>query len=166
MTDFALSAQAYLIKPGYVMMNQERLMVYGVLGSGVFVAVYDARKKYSGCCSFLFPRTVGGASTAKYGDRALRHLVLCMLAQGSSARDLRAHVIGGGIRPSNTYGEQNTNAALEVLHELKVRVESTDTGGGMGRKFVYDTATGENMIMKVHNIRTRDWYPYKESVAG
>ncbi|MCD4830165.1 MAG: chemotaxis protein CheD [Candidatus Cloacimonetes bacterium] len=160
MTNFALSEQTYLMRPGYIMLHRDKHMVYGVLGSGVFVGLYDSRNHYSGCCSFQLPRSQNTRDTARYGEQALRWLINRMQHEGSESGDLRAHVIGGGVQADNAFGEKNIHVAMEVLHELDVAVESTDTGGHMGRKYVYNTATGESMIMKVHEIRSRDWFPY------
>ena len=160
MTDFSVSERTYQMRPGYLTVHHDQLMVYGVLGSGVFVGLFDQRNQYSGCCYFQFPRSPGRKSTSRFGEQAIRYLVTLMQQGGSHPRDLRAHVIGGGIKRGNTFGERNIHAAMEVLHELNVPIDTTDTGGMMGRKFVYNTATGEHMVMKVHNIRSQDWYPY------
>ncbi|MCD4650599.1 MAG: hypothetical protein K8S56_02265 [Candidatus Cloacimonetes bacterium] len=151
----------YMMKPGYLMIYKDQLTVYGVCGSGMFIALWDSEKEYSGCCYFLYPRPLNNQHyTAKYGTVALRHLVQSMQEHGSEIRNLKAHLIGAGVLEDNKFGTQNEIAALEVLVEFDISIISHDTGGGLARKFVYDTKTGENITMKVHNIRNKDWYPY------
>ncbi len=150
----------YLIKPGYLVIYKEDLHVYGVLASGVFVALCDVKKKYSGCCFYLYPDSYKSMNTPKYGDIAVSHLISKMKKAGSSLTDIKAHIIGGSISSKNDYGQRNTDKAKELLKKNNIDVHSEDTGGQLARKFIYHTKTGESMVMKVHKVRKKDWYPY------
>lgn len=156
-----VSQNRYMMKPGFLILYKKELFVYGVLGSGLFVSLWDEKKGYSGCCSFLYPKsTTSHQYTVKYGDIALKHLIRSMLNEGSNRSDLKAHVIGGGVHRQNDFGHRNEKTALEILSEESIEVLSRDTGGHLGRKFIYNTRTGEHITMKVHRIRQQDWYPY------
>lgn len=99
-------------------------------------------------------------NTPKYGDIAVSHLISKMKKAGSSLTDIKAHIIGGSISSKNDYGQRNTDKAKELLKKNNIDVHSEDTGGQLVRKFIYHTKTGESMVMKVHKVRKKDWYPY------
>lgn len=156
-----LTEQRYLMKPGYLIIYDKPLYIYGVVGSGVFIALWDKRKKYSGCCLFLYPKVCEKQqSTAQYGNVALNHLIFKMQQEGSRVSDLKALIIGGGTVKNKTFDNQNHDIACKVLKRKSIEVISKDAGGTFGRKFIYETTTAEHMVMKVHKIRATDWYPY------
>ena len=150
----------YHMQPGFLVIPQRPTLVSGVVGSGVFVSLWDSAQRYSGCCCYLHPRHQDHRPTAQSGDVALLHLIRSMRRIGSLAADLHAHVIGGSVQDDNRYGERNRHVALEILRENHIEVLSEDTGGRLGRKFIYNSETGENVVMKVHKLRQEDWYPY------
>ncbi|MDD3052073.1 MAG: chemotaxis protein CheD [Candidatus Cloacimonetes bacterium] len=151
----------YLIKPGYLITYSKPMMIYGVLGSGLFLALWDQKRKYSGCCLYLYPMAEDESNlTAKYGNVAVNHLINRMCTEGSKTEDLKAHLIGGGSKDNSQIGEKNILIAEKILKKRGIEIYSNDVGGKLGRKFAYETNTGQNMIMKVHNIRESNWYPY------
>ncbi|MCD4829052.1 MAG: chemotaxis protein CheD [Candidatus Cloacimonetes bacterium] len=153
----------YYLNPGYLVIPRSSTIVSGVVGSSVFVSLWDHARRYSGCCCFQHPRSsYAGNRTVNTGDVALPHLISSMHRIGSQTDNLRAHVIGGSVADSNRYGERNRNVAFEILDEHQIEVLSEDTGGPLGRKFIYNSETGENVVMKVHKLRQEDWYPYSK----
>ncbi len=154
-----LPDNGYLMRPGYAVVTPHPHIVYGVLGSGIFVALWDEKKQYSGCCMFQYARSANRKS-GLFGDVAIPKLVKTMEEEGSSLSDLRAHMVGGGINGNSSCGGDNTTVAEEILQRYQIEIITRDTGGKLGRKFVYHTETGESVCMKVHKIRKRDWYPY------
>jgi len=157
LSDTALAE--YHLLPGYLVIPREQTLVSGVVGSGMFVSLWDTVLRYSGCCSFRFSREAEAGNTNS-GEVAIPHLISRMCQVGSQKADLRAHIIGGGVKSGNTYGERNRNVVHEILTEHSIEVLTEDTGGKFGRKFIYDTQSGEHVVMKVQALRREDWYPY------
>ncbi|MCD4650790.1 MAG: hypothetical protein K8S56_03265 [Candidatus Cloacimonetes bacterium] len=150
----------YHLKPGALVINKQPMLVNGFIGSGLFVSLWDKKKKYSGCCSFQHPKAPLTDTKAKYADVALNHLINQMKQLGSDMSDLRAHLIGGSITKHNSYGEKNVNAARKLLAKNSIGILSSDTGGTMTRKFVYYTRTGETVTAHFHQQRKEMWFPY------
>jgi chemotaxis protein CheD len=155
-----LMEEKYLLEPGYLIIRRKPMIIYGTLGSGVFVGVLDKKNNYSGGCSFLYPKDIKRQYTVKYGNVAICHLVRKMIRSGSSLSDLRAHIIGGAVKSDCDFGNKNVNIAKKVLAHLGIEVIAEDIGGKMARKFIYETDTGQHITMKTHNYRVMDWFPY------
>jgi chemotaxis protein CheD len=164
MMNFSVSEYKYLLQPGYMLITESATSIYGVTGSGVFVGLYDTQKKYSGCCSFIYPSpTDTNTLSTKYGSIAVKHLIKKMKNKGSSIEDLKAHLIGGGdSTTTDDYGEKNVNIARTVLNSFMIEILSADTGGKIGRKFIYDTETGQSLTFKTDKLRNQDWFPYEQ----
>ena len=159
--NFEVPAIRYLLKPGYLIMNNDPMTVYGVLGSGMFVAIWDRKRKYSGCCIYLYPiASKDNEMTVCFGNVAINHLIDMMVTEGSKAEDLKAYLIGGGNRHEGDMGDKNQEIADKILCKRNIEIYTRDVGGKLGRKFAFDSHTGQNMTMKVHKIRNSDWYPY------
>jgi chemotaxis protein CheD len=120
---------------------------------------------------FLMPVTRDPSqATARYGNVATAALINYMVEAGSHKGDLLAQIVGGG-RPDHLpsvrdIGSENADIALKVLKRKRVRVVSSDIGGSMGRKVVFDTATGNVAVLKVHQLRESDWFVDEASWNG
>ena len=161
---FSISEYKYLIQPGYMFITENDTSIYGVTGSGMFIGLYDARKRYSGCCSYLFPHHLNNETlSTKYGSVAIKHLIKKMKNKGSNVEDLKAHLIGGSDNDtSKDYGKSNVNIAQTILSYFMIEILSSDTGGKMGRKFIYNTESGQSLTLKTEKIRSSDWFPYEK----
>ncbi len=160
---FKIAKYKYLIQPGYLLVSQEPTSVYGVTGSGVFVGLWDNSKCFSGCCSYLKPKPEkNNEGSTRYGSVAIKHLIRTMKSKGSNIRDLKALIIGGGDNETSLfYGKENIKIAETILNYFTIEILSYDTGGSLGRKFIYDTENGQSLTFKTKKIRQSDWYPYK-----
>jgi len=159
---FNISEYKYLIQPGYLFITEKTTSIYGVTGSAVFVSLYDMKRKYSGCCAYSYPRPAHTNDlSTQYGTVAIKHLIRNMKNKGSRINDLKAHLIGGSdIESSQNYGRLNVEIANVVLQYFMIEILSSDTGGKMGRRFIYDTESGQSLTLKTEKIRSSDWFPY------
>ena len=162
--NFQVSEYKYLIQPGFMFITDQTTSIYGVTGSGIFLSLWDVKKKYSGCCSFLYPKPPNAESlSTMYGAVAIKHLIKKMTNKGSKVENLKAHIIGGSdIETSNEYGLKNIQIAKTILRFHMIEIVSCDTGGRIGRKFIYDTETGQSLTFKTDKIRQSDWFPYEK----
>jgi chemotaxis protein CheD len=162
--NFQVSEYKYLIQPGFMFITEQATSIYGVTGSGVFLTLWDDKKKYSGCCSFLFPKPKDNQNLSTiYGAVAIKHLIKKMTNKGSKPENLKAHIIGGSdIESSGECGLKNVQLAKTILRYHLIEIISSDTGGKIGRKFIYDTLTGQSLTFKTEKIRQSDWFPYEQ----
>ena len=160
---FNISEYKYLIQPGYMFITEKTTSIYGVTGSAVFVGLYDEKKKYSGCVAYSHPKPVNREDrSTKYGTVAIKYLIRNMKNKGSNVEDLKAHLIGGSdIETSSANGSSNVDIAKTILNYFMIEILSSDTGGKMGRRFIYDTESGQSLTLKTEKIRSSDWFPYQ-----
>lgn len=151
----------YYLEPGYIYCAKSRATVHTVVGSCVAVCLWDSQLSYGAMNHFVLPKvTDPKKATPRYGNVATAEVVNMMEKAGSKRTNLVAQILGGASpKPGQpeSLGSRNVSIAREVLQRKGVRIDSEDTGGTMGRKVVFDTATGHLMVLKVHKIRAEDW---------
>lgn len=159
----ANSADTYFLEPGFIFMAPGAVSIRTVLGSCVAVCLWDKQRPLGGMNHFIHPRlTAGRKPTAQYGDVAMPMLLRMMLEEGCQPSDLTAQIFGGASPPTLSKAipsEQNIEVARQFLKRRGIKVVSEDVGGTLGRKLLFDVATGQVAILKVHEIRASDWDP-------
>lgn len=162
----AVDRTSYYLEPGYIYFSKSAATVRMVMGSCVAVCLWDRRRGCGGVAHFMYPRAPSrDEATPRYGNVAAPALVRLMEEGGCRREDLAAQILGGAARecePAPTVGAANADAAREALERKGVAVISEDVGGTMGRKVLFDTVTGECVVLKVHRLRAADWAPYAE----
>jgi len=134
--------------------------VQTVLGSCVSVCLWDAELKCGGMNHFIYPQTNNKElATPKYGNVATMALIKLMCEEGCRVESLAAQILGGGHPDgaSDSTGSRNVEVARKILREKGIKIMSEDVGGSIGRKVVFDLATGHIAVLKVHKIRNEDW---------
>lgn len=155
-------AVTYHLEPGYVYCSGKGAVIRTVVGSCVAVCLWDLKKHAGGMNHFMHPRRgENDKRTTYFGDVALPVLVNMMRREfGSKKSDLHVQIYGGGS-PMNfseqTVGEENIAAARDFIKKVGLHLVSEDVGGTMGRKLLFDTATGQVAILKVQQLRREDW---------
>jgi len=152
----------YHLEPGYVYVSAKGAVIRTVVGSCVAVCLWDGRKCAGGMNHFLHPRTRrNDPRTTSYGNVALPVLVKLMRQEfGSKKNDLQAQIFGGGSPMQMGHqpiGDENIAVARHFLEESGINVVSEDVGGFLGRKILFDTSTGQAVILKVRQLRSTDW---------
>jgi chemotaxis protein CheD len=153
----------YLLKPGYIFLSRDPVIISSVLGSCVAVSLWDGKVLCGGMAHYLFPVADDGESaTAKFGNVAVSYLAGMFFREGAFRRDLRAQLFGGASisKESLVVAEENIEIAKQVLGKLNIKIVSEDVGGDMGRKLIYNTLTNEAIVFKANRLRKGDWYPY------
>jgi chemotaxis protein CheD len=155
----------YFLNPGYVFVSPKPIIISTVVGSCVAVCMYDKKYKVGGMNHFQLPY-VGERhkATARYGNVATRALIRMMIDNGSELKYLEAQIFGGAYNPKvspSDVGYENIKVAKEILAKKRIHVSSEDVGGERGRKIVFNTNTCEIGLLKVKELRNRDWYPYQ-----
>ncbi len=155
-----LSEKAYHLQPGYIYFSSKDSAIRSVVGSCVAVCLWDKKLKQGGMNHFLYPVTKNpDEATPKYGNVATIALVQLMEEAGSQCENMVAQIVGGASPSKNAddIGMQNVFIARTVLEKRDINIISSDTGGNMGRKIIFDLRTGHLIVVKVHKLRASDW---------
>ncbi len=156
-----LATHKTLIKPGYLILSREPIIIYAVLGSAVMVTMHDKRLHYGGAVHFVYPRTeTADNATVKYGNVSILSIYNAMIQFGSTKNDIVSKIFGGSDNPGESTGQANVEQAKKTLKRLGVKLAGVDAGGTSGRKLVYFNHTNEAAIILAERIRKYDWYPY------
>jgi len=150
----------HYLERGHIYVSSGAGAVQTVLGSCVSVCLWDAEVRCGGMNHFVFPQTTQKEqATPRYGNVAMIALIKLMHEEGCNLSTMSAHIIGGGHPDgeSESIGSKNVEIARKVLKEKGINVLSEDVGGSVGRKVVFDLATGHVAVLKVHKLRTEDW---------
>lgn len=138
----------HFLYPAALFADKKPYLINTILGSCVAVCLYDPVLKMGGMNHFMLPFWNGqGLASPKYGNIAIEKLLDKMLYFGSSKRNLKAKVFGGGeiIETKITsfqIGERNIEIALDLLQEHKIPIIAQSLGGKSGRKIQFDTHLG------------------------
>ena len=159
-----------VVQAGHLAYSREPAFLCAVCGNGVAVTLRDRSESAGGMAHVVFPRVeAGGRASNFYADTAVRSLVkiLCDLGSAGSG-DMEAQIFGGGHRNGMGKGraEEVVYRVRRILRELEVEVVSCDVGGMLGRKVVFNTASGETAVVKTSRIRRMDWLPEWEHQIG
>jgi chemotaxis protein CheD len=151
----------YFLQPGYIFFSKGETSVRTVVGTCVAVCLWDRTLRYGGMNHFLYPSARDKKrATPRYGNVATLALIKIMEEAGCQRHDIVAQVLGGAIaegKSGRDLGKRNIDAARQVLSKKGIAIISEDTGGYMGRKVLFDTATGQLAVLKVHKLRDTDW---------
>ncbi len=129
--------------------SKDSQWVTTVLGSCVAVCFFDQFKNIGGINHYMLPYWNGdGLETPKYGNVAILQLYQRMLDFGAKKEDIVCKIFGGAemLQEQNSFfnvGQRNVDLAFKIVSELGINVDSSSTGGTLGRKIHFNTSTGE-----------------------
>ena len=150
----ANEARVYL-HPGQLAVAASPCTMTTVLGSCVAVCLHDPIKKTGGLNHFLLPKAPTAEISTRYGDAAMRRLLVEMLRLGSNVSQLQATVIGGAcvlhayLGNKAHLGQNNVRMALDALALAGVRVMVKDVGGNRGRHVTFHPHTGDVVVRQL-----------------
>jgi chemotaxis protein CheD len=139
---------------GGVFANRKPYKITTILGSCVSVCLWDPVLKFGGINHYVLPYWNGnGLASTRYGNVAIENLIGKMCELGSKKQNLRAKVFGGsmllniGSESHFRIGHLNSRLAFSMLKDERIEVLSHNVGGGVGRKIVFYTDSGD-VLMK------------------
>ena len=139
----------HYLYPSALFAENERYFVDTILGSCVAVCLFDKVKNIGGINHYMLPLWNGsGLASPKFGNIATEKLIEKMLKNGATKDNIVAKVFGGASQMDSTMniGQRNVDIAKEVLNQYNIKIIAENTGGTVGRKLRYDTATGQVMM--------------------
>lgn len=129
------------------------------LGSCLGVVLYDRTTKICGLAHIMMPdssQISQNANRMKFVDTCIPDMYERLLGAGANKSGLVAKMAGGAkmfsYQSSNkllNIGQQNIDAAHEVLAELQVPILAEDVGNNYGRTIEFDTETGGLSVKSV-----------------
>lgn len=77
-----------------------------------------------------------------------------------------AQIFGGGhfFGMKKERAETVIEDVRRILARLKIPIVSEDIGGTYGRKVIFNTYSGEAVVLKTQQIRKSDWLPERPRV--
>ena len=135
--------------PAALYADSDNTQIVTILGSCVSVCLWDPVQKIGGMNHYMLPLWNGqGLASPRYGNIAIEKLIDQMIELGSSKRNLKAKIFGGGevleIQNSTfNIGLRNIELATNFLAENNIPIISKSVGGKYGRKILFQTETGE-----------------------
>ena len=150
-----------IVSPGFIVVSEEPTLICSVCGNGVIITVWDKAKKTGGMVHCIYPSKDKRKATNYSVDVAVPQLLGKMFAQHARAADLDAQIIGGGSVGNYSRGraQKVVKVARKVLRKYGVTIVSEDIEGSLGRKIVFDTHSGDILVLKTRNVRGSDWIP-------
>jgi len=148
----------HFLYPSTVWVSAEPYEITTILGSCVAVCLFDQKLFIGGMNHYMLPLWNGsGLASPKYGNIAIEKLLEKLILLGCKPDNITAKIFGGAEiieKKSMNYniGAQNIEIALEMLHDKKIPIVSSSLGGNLGRKIIFNTATGE--VRQIYIIRS------------
>lgn len=140
------------------MVTADTTSLITVVGRNVAVCIRSSSSAVCGMTNFAQPAVyTSNNATASFGNVALPKMI-DMIRARDSRHTFEAHLFGGGCRDEkDPVGTQNVDMARRICAHYNIEVLSEDTGGAMGKKIMYDTASGHIAVLKVYELRKEDW---------
>ncbi len=146
---FIAKQDHYFLHPSTIYISNTPLWITTILGSCVSVCFFDKVRKIGGMTHYMIPYWNGvGLESPRYGNVAIEQLFQKMLDFGGKKEDIVCKIFGGAevLTEQNSVfnvGHRNIELAHKMMEKLGISVISSSTGGRLGRKIHFNTATGE-----------------------
>lgn len=148
----------HFLHPSTMWISADPLWITTVLGSCVTVCFFDTKKNIGGMNHFMLPYWNGeGLESPKFGNVAIKQLFQKILDFGSKKEDIVCKIFGGAEMLGEylsvfNVGKRNIELAYQVVAEIGIPIASASTGGKLGRKIHFNTATGE--VLQKYLVKT------------
>jgi chemotaxis protein CheD len=122
------------------------------LGSCLGIGLHDDRAGVAGLIHVMLPTAPDDPpNLAKYADTGIDVVLQAMCAEGATADDVRAKLVGGSAMfefdsQDEPIGERNVAVARATLDRLGVPIDAEDVGGDSGRSVRFNGETGALLV--------------------
>ena len=158
----ALSYYNCIVQPGYLVFSHEPAFLCSVCGNGVVVIIWDKVRRIGGMTHCIFPkRRMRDKPSNYYADVAVTQLVAALTGKQCLAQNLEVQLFGGGSMRGWSAGRARAVVEMirKILKKHRIDIVSEDIGGSVGRKVVFDTRSGDVVVIKTRRVRKSDWAP-------
>jgi chemotaxis protein CheD len=138
---------------GQMRVDSDGQNLHTLLGSCVGLALYDRKARVGGLAHIVLPQSRGKTDQpGKFVDTAIPTLIHQLEQLAGQKLSLISKIAGGAsmfaANSSARIGEQNVDACLRLLRELRIPILAEDCGGEKGRRMTLDTNNG-NVIIEI-----------------
>lgn len=159
------------LKPGELFFSRQPAVVTTVLGSCISATFSHRRMGLAAICHAIQPRCPDRGrcrcecpAAGRYAECAIAAMARRMRSTGTRPRDMEVKLFGGaalmGKSDSQTgaicMGRQNVISAMETISSQGLILKVADVGGALGRKIIFDTATGEVLLKRLRRTAESD----------
>jgi chemotaxis protein CheD len=152
------------LKPGEWFYGRQHVYVKTILGSCVAVTMFHGKSGLSAICHALMPtcdeqRGCCGPcrNYARYAECIVRRMGEVFFERGFKADDIEVKLFGGadslsihaGSKSSLRVGARNVAQARETIEEQGFKLGTSDVGGKVGRKLLFNAANGEVFMKRM-----------------
>ncbi|RJQ77194.1 MAG: chemotaxis protein CheD [Desulfobacteraceae bacterium] len=152
------------LKPGELYFSKQPAVVTTILGSCVSATFFHRSTRLAGICHAVQPRCrnpVGCRGECRVAGRyavcAVKAMIRRMVCDEMRFKDIEVKLFGGatmmaGPHPgsgSNGMGRKNVISAMETISSNGLILKVADVGGALGRKIIFDTATGAVLLKRL-----------------
>ncbi len=144
-----IQLRKHIVFPGQFVITSVPSLISTVLGSCVSVCLWDRETRIGAMNHYLLPGTTQDEpGNANRGLTSVALLIRSMTNRNVQLQNIEAKVFGGCNSLYQNYdhfkvGERNIAVAMEVLKDFGIVVTGQHVGGHVGRKIVFNTATGK-----------------------
>ena len=154
------------LKAAEMWIGNKPAVIKTVLGSCVSVTFFHPGSGLASICHAIQPRCPRKEKCSqacvhryRYADCAIDSIIRQMQRKGMKKSDIEVKLFGGAVMIKGkrsvsdalSVGELNAQVALETIHRSKLRLKAVNTGGGVGRKLIFDAANGEVLMRRLKN---------------
>lgn len=144
------------IYPGGFYISTTPCIIGTTLGSCIAVCFYAKDKGIGTMSHCILPAGVPDSPKDRYRfvDAATNNILELLYKKGVEKTEILAMVFGGArkfIRDENSIGIKNVAMAKTILKKNNIPIVAESTGGTIGRKVYFNTASGEVYMRKIHS---------------
>ncbi len=140
----------HYLYPGKVFSSRKPYIIDTILGSCVAVFLWDSVLQFGSVNHFMLPFGSKENISFKYGDIATTEIISRMIILGTDKKNIKAKIFGGSdITHTNgvfSIGKRNVALARDILKAEGIPIISYSIGGSLGRKVIFNTASGVVLI--------------------
>jgi len=145
------TATETLVGMGQIAAGRAPERMKSILGSCIGLTLYHPRLKAGAMTHIVLPDSAGrSGAPGKFADTAIPEMLKLLSRLGAPACALIAKFAGGANMFATSgplqIGDANVEAVTQVLKAAGIRVAGQDVGGTVGRRIVFDCASGEMTI--------------------
>ena len=157
------------LKPLEILITRKPSMVKTILGSCVSITMFSSELGIGGICHSILPTCPKEESCTDPCEEMFRYVdctILYMLNQfqelGAVLKEIQVKLFGGakmleansGNGSSYNIGKENVLSAFRTFNSKGLQVATSDIGGLIGRKILFNTSNGIVLLQRLDDI----WY--------
>lgn len=151
---------AIFLRPGDIIFSDHPAVVTTVLGSCVSVVLHHPQLGIGAICHALLPTGECLADeNLRYLDCSMLRMIGWFRRRGVALEELDVKLFGGAdmwdfqCTGQHSVGQQNIQAAFQLIQDTGLRLTASNVGGARGRKLYFYTHTGEVLLQYQNRLK-------------